>query len=70
MKIEISDKIIDTIKRRLEDRPEFNSVSSYIEYVLTQVLSKMDNQQDSDDESISEEEEAQVKKRLKELGYL
>ncbi len=43
----------------------FGSVDEYVIFVLQEVL-----KEEGEERSISEEEEAEVKKRLKDLGYL
>lgn len=45
----------------------FNSITEYVVYVLEQTLSSEDS---LDNEAYSEEEEKNVRERLKELGYL
>lgn len=62
--ISISSDIYEQIENKIKGT-EFNSVSKYVEYVLKQVLEKT-----SEKEVYSKEEEEQVKKRLKGLGYL
>jgi len=64
--INISKEISDKIKKRIEGT-SFESVDSYIEYVLNEVIS--DIEEDSDDE-LSKEDEEKVKERLRALGYL
>ena len=57
----IDDEVIEKIRERLK-ATEFTSVEEYINYVLKQVIDKVG-------QTVSEEEEAQVKERLKSLGY-
>ena len=45
----------------------FNSLSSYVTYVLREVISGMDEEAD---EGFSKEDEERVKDRLRALGYL
>ncbi len=63
--VEISSHIIEKIKNRIKDTG-FDSVSSYIEYVLNEVLSDTEDK----DEEFTEEDEKKVKERLRALGYL
>jgi Arc/MetJ-type ribon-helix-helix transcriptional regulator len=44
---------------------EFGSVDEYVEFVLREVV-----KEEEEDKAFSEEEEKEVKKRLKDLGYL
>lgn len=54
------------IEQRVADT-EFNSVDEYIAFVLAEVLKEDDEEGHP---TYSEEEEEEVKKRLKALGYL
>ncbi len=66
VQINISKDISDKIKKRIEGTG-FESVDSYIEYVLKEVLSEMEEERD---EELSKEDEEKVKERLRALGYL
>ena len=60
------------IKNRMEDT-DFKSVSEYVTYVLTEVISSMEEEEKSTadgDGVLNEEEEEIVKNRLRALGYL
>ena len=55
--------------RKIEDRIKgtgFTSVSSYVAYVLREVISE----EEDEDQPFSEEDEQRVKDRLRALGYL
>lgn len=69
--ISIPKPLADKIKKRCEGTG-FNSVSSYVTYVLRQVLSNMEqeNENKGQKEAFSEEDEKKVKQRLRSLGYL
>lgn len=56
------------VKERMEGTG-FNSISSYVTYVLRQVISSIE-EEDEEDESFSKEDEEKVKERLRALGYL
>ena len=66
--VSIPTPLADNIKRRIEGTG-FNSLSSYVTYVLRQVVSSLD-EDDRGKEVMSKEDEAEVKKRLKALGYI
>jgi Arc/MetJ-type ribon-helix-helix transcriptional regulator len=66
--ISIPKPLAEKIKKRCEGTG-FNSVSSYVTYVMRQVLSKVENESQPK-EAFSEEDERKVKERLKSLGYL
>lgn len=65
--ISIPKVLADKLKKRIEGTG-FNSVSSYVTYVLRQVLSNVEGQEKK--EAFSEEDERKVKERLRSLGYL
>jgi Arc/MetJ-type ribon-helix-helix transcriptional regulator len=70
--ISIPKVLADKIKKKMEGTG-FNSVSSYVTYVLRQVLSNVESSEGRNNESktaFSEDEERKVKDRLKSLGYL
>ena len=52
------------IKERLEGT-EFTTVEAYVAFVLSEVVSD-----DEEDNAFSEEDEAEVKNRLRDLGYI
>jgi len=66
--ISIPKVLADKIKQRMEGTG-FNSVSSYVTYVMRQVLSNVE-QENKPKQAFSEEDERKVKERLKSLGYL
>jgi len=60
----LADKIKESIKGT-----GFPSVSSYVVYVLRQVLTSIE-EADRPKEAFSKEEEEKVKQRLRDLGYI
>ena len=62
--ISIPQKLAEKIKERCQGT-EFDSVSSYVTYILEQVLSNMEQETTEKDK-----DEELVKERLKGLGYL
>jgi Arc/MetJ-type ribon-helix-helix transcriptional regulator len=69
--ISIPKPLAEKIKVRIEGTG-FNSVSSYVTYVLRQVLSKVESEEQPNKpkEAFTEEDERKVKERLRSLGYL
>ena len=69
--ISIPKVLADKIKKRMEGTG-FNSVSSYVTYVLRQVLSNVESneQKVQPKEAFSQEDERKVKERLRSLGYI
>jgi Arc/MetJ-type ribon-helix-helix transcriptional regulator len=59
--------------RKVEDRIKgsgFTSVSSYVTYVLREIMAEEDRQDDDDQQPFSKEDEERVKDRLRALGYI
>jgi len=64
--ISIQTPLAEKIKKRIEGTG-FHSLSSYVTYVLREVISGMDEEEG---EAFSKEDEEKVKERLRALGYL
>ena len=58
-------ELYDRVENRITDL-DFGSVDEYVEFVITEIL----KDEDDGEVTFSEEEEEEVKKRLKALGYL
>ncbi len=65
--ISIPTPLAEKIKKRIEGTG-FNSLSSYVTYVLREVISNVEEEEN--DEAFSKEDEEKVKDRLRALGYL
>ena len=66
--VSIPTPLAENIKNQIEGTG-FNSISSYVTYVLRQVLSSMD-EEERGTQAMSKEDEKEVKRRLKALGYI
>ncbi len=66
--VSIPVQLAEKIEKRIEGTG-FNSVSSYVTYVLRQVLSSLE-EKEKKKEAFSKEDEEKVKKRLRALGYI
>ena len=64
--ISIPTQLAEKIKKRIEGTG-FHSLSSYVTYVLREVISGIE---DESEEAFSKEDEEKVKDRLRALGYL
>ena len=60
--------LVEKIKERMKGTG-FSSVSSYVTYVLRQVLSSIEEEEKSR-QAFTKEEEDKVKQRLRDLGYI
>jgi len=61
--------IPSTLAKKIEEKIEgtsFETISEYVTYVLREVLSNMEEEE----EELSPEEEEKIKERLRALGYL
>tara|TARA_Y100000310_G_C20210526_1_gene591110 strand:- start:228 stop:428 length:201 start_codon:yes stop_codon:yes gene_type:complete len=65
MKVEIKNEWVDKLKERVESTSEFENVEEYVNYILEQIVGRLkeeaEEQDNSDDEEISE--------KLRDLGY-
>lgn len=66
--VSIPKPLAEKIKRRMKGTG-FSSVSSYVTYVLRQVLSSIEEDEQSK-QAFTKEEEEKVKQRLRDLGYI
>jgi division protein CdvB (Snf7/Vps24/ESCRT-III family) len=64
--INISKEISEKIKKRIKGTG-FETIDSYVEYVLKEVISDLEEETDED---FTKEDEEKVKDRLRALGYL
>ncbi|KKN29816.1 hypothetical protein LCGC14_0840210 [marine sediment metagenome] len=66
--VSIPKPLADKVKNRMRGTG-FSSVSSYVTYVLRQVLSSIEEDEQSK-QAFTKEEEEKVKQRLRDLGYI
>ena len=66
--VSIPKPLIEKIKERMKGTG-FASVSSYVTYVLRQVISSIEEEERSK-QAFTKEEEEKVKQRLRDLGYI
>ncbi len=66
--VSIPKPLANKVKERMKGTG-FSSVSSYVTYVLRQVLSSIEQDQKTK-QAFSKEEEDKVKQRLRDLGYI
>jgi len=66
--VSIPKPLADKIKERMKGTG-FASVSSYVTYVIRQVLSSIEEDKRSK-QAFTKEEEEKVKQRLRDLGYI
>ena len=66
--VSIPKPLADKVKERMKGTG-FSSVSSYVTYVLRQVLSSIEKDEKTK-QAFTKEEEDKVKQRLRDLGYI
>ncbi len=66
--VSIPKPLIEKIKERMKGTG-FSSVSSYVTYVLRQIISSIQEEERSK-QAFTKEEEEKVKQRLRDLGYI
>ena len=66
--VSIPKVLSEKVKERMKGTG-FSSVSSYVTYVLRQVLSSIEEEERSK-QAFTKEEEEKVKQRLRDLGYI
>jgi len=66
--VSIPKPLAEKVKERMKGTG-FSSVSSYVTYVLRQVLSSIE-QDKREKQAFTKEEEDRVKQRLRDLGYI
>jgi len=66
--VSIPTPLVEKIRKRMEGTG-FTSVSSYVTYVLRQIISSIEKEE-SDKAVFSAEDEERIKDRLRALGYL
>ena len=66
--VSIPKPLVDKVKERMKGT-RISSVSSYVTYVLRQVLSSIESDEKSK-QAFTQEEEDKVKQRLRDLGYI
>jgi len=69
MKVNISEEIVEKLKKRVEGSDEFKDVEEYVNYALKQVVEKLEGEK-RENKSFSKEDEEGVRKKLRGLGYL
>ena len=64
--VSIPKQLYEKIQERIKDTG-FTSASDYVTYVLRQVISELEEEQE---EPFTKEDEEKVKERLRSLGYI
>jgi len=63
--IEISKDLYEKLKKFVEESGEFKSVEEFVDFVLREVV-----EEESTETAYTPEEEEEIKRRLRALGYL
>ena len=71
MKVEVKEKIAKILQKRVSESKEFKNVEAYVNYILKQVVERLEEEGKEKQKKVySEKEEEKVKERLRSLGYL
>lgn len=70
MNIIINDDIAKHLEERVKQSQEFTSVDQYVNYILEEVIKQTATVASAPEETYTNEQELEVKKRLEDLGYL
>lgn len=72
--VQLDDKLYQQLETIVKDSTEFSDVASYVGYILEQVVQKKQQATTSaapkNPTNYSEADEAKIRERLKNLGYL
>lgn len=69
MKVEITAAITRALKKRVEATNEFSDMDEYVNYILKQVVEKLEREKTAN-KTLSKKKEKEVGEQLKNLGYL
>ncbi|MEM4275844.1 MAG: hypothetical protein QXT65_08190 [Candidatus Nitrosocaldaceae archaeon] len=70
IQVSISKELYEKIKRRILSKDsKFNSIEEYIEYLLLYAVDNIQKEQELV-QKLTNEEEEEIKERLKRLGYI
>mgnify|MGYP000039619184 CR=1 FL=1 len=67
--VSLPQPLAEKLKKRMEGTG-FTSMSSYVTYILRQVVSSIEEEESAPKEAFTKDDEERVKSRLKALGYL
>ncbi len=68
MQVNINDELSKKLQQRVDASDEFDSVETYVQYVLDEVIKQ--TAEPEQEQTYSKEQEEAVKQRLEDLGYL
>ena len=69
IKISIQKSLAKKLRRRMKET-EFKTLSEYVNFILEEVITSLEEQEQEHESEYSEEEEEKMKQRLRDLGYL
>lgn len=69
--VKIKKEILKKLEKRAKESGSFKNVDEYVNYVLQQVVDKLENEKKTSQKpAYSKKDEEKVKERLRSLGYL
>lgn len=67
--ISIPKDLAEKLRKRAENA-EFKSLSTYITYILRQLVFRVETDENTNNKTITKEDEEKIKEKLRSLGYL
>ena len=68
--VKIKKNILKKLEKRSEESGSFKNVDEYVNYILQQIVDRLDKEKSLEKPAYSEEDEEKVKKTLRKLGYI
>ena len=73
--VKVKKEILQKLEKRAKESGSFKNVDEYINYILKQVVDKLEKEKkgkkkEKDESAYSKSDEEKVKERLRSLGYL
>ena len=68
-KISIPLELVKKLEEKIKET-DFKSVQDYVIYILKQIVSEQEEENNSEKDAYTKEEETDLKKNLEDLGYL
>ncbi len=69
--VKIKKEILKKLEKRAKESGSFKNVDEYVNYVLQQVVDKLENEKKTSQKpAYSKKDEEKVRERLRSLGYL
>ncbi|MBW2990329.1 CopG family transcriptional regulator [Candidatus Woesearchaeota archaeon] len=68
--VKIDKDLLKKLEKRAKEAGSFKNVDEYINYILKQVIERLERKKAGEEADFSEEDEKKAKEMLKKLGYI